>query len=559
MKNMITNPILRGFNPDPNIVQVQDDFYIVTSTFEWFPGYQIHHSKDLVNWRLLTRPLDRVSQLDMMGVPDSCGVWAPCLSHHNGVFYLIYTNVKSFDGQWKDMPNYLVTATDIEGPWSEPIYLNSSGFDASLFHDDDGKSYLVNMLMDHRNNRFFGGIVLQEFDKAKQCLTGDIHYIFEGTEHGRTEGPHIYKRNGYYYLLTAEGGTSYEHCMTLARSKNLIGPYEVHPENPFLTAKYHPENPLQKTGHGDLLALPNGDWYAVFLTGRPLTNTNIQRGRCILGRESAIEQVEWRDDGWLYTKHGSPAARLQVPAPDLPAHPFPKDPVRTLFNAEKPGIQFQSLRVPMDESWVSTQTRPGFLRLTGRESLSSTHEQSMIARRVQAHHTVATTCLEFQPGNFQQMAGLVCYYNTVHFHYLHVSGDDFGSKDNRRFISIVTCDNFQTSEPAGRIELPKYTPEHGKVWLKADFNGAELQFYYATQEHDWQAIGPVLDGSILSDDYVENSEVRFHPCFTGAFYGLACQDLSGQRLHADFAFFDYEECDYEERNYKECVYEKFDE
>lgn len=533
--NTITNPFLKGFNPDPSILRVDDDYYVVTSTFEWFPGYQIHHSKDLVNWQLIHRPLARVSQLDMKGVPDSCGVWAPCLSYHNGVFYLLYTNVKSFDGQWKDTPNYLVTATDISGPWSDPIYLNASGFDASLFHDDDGKSYLVNMLMDHRDNRFFGGIVMQEYDKAEQKLVGDIHYLFDGTEHGRTEGPHIYKRNGYYYLIVAEGGTSYEHCMTMLRAKNLTGPYELHPQTPFITAKYNPENPLQKTGHGDIVETQNGEWYAVFLTGRPLT----QLGRCILGRESAIEKVEWRDDDWLYTTHGSPCARIEVEAPDLPPHPFPKASTRVTFNEPELSIDFQSLRVPMTEDWVTTQARQGYLRLVGRESLSSLHNQSMVARRVQAHHSSAETCIEFSPTQFQQMAGLVCYYNTVHFHYLHISGDDFGKKSQQRFISIVTCDNFDTSEPAGRIALP----DCEKVYLKADFNRESLQFYYATEAGNWHKIGPVLDGSILSDDYVENSEVKFHPCFTGAFYGLACQDLSGQALHADFAYFEYIEHD----------------
>ena len=182
----IENPILRGFNPDPNIIRVGGDYYIATSTFEWFPGVQIHHSNDLVNWQLISRPLQRSSQLDMVGVPDSCGVWAPCLSYKDGIYFLIYTNVKSFNGQWKDTPNYLVTATDINGPWSEPIFLNSSGFDPSLFHDLDGRSYLVNMLMDHRDNLFFGGIVMQEFDTESKALVGDIHYLHSGTEHGRT-------------------------------------------------------------------------------------------------------------------------------------------------------------------------------------------------------------------------------------------------------------------------------------------------------------------------------------------------------------------------------------
>ena len=162
--SVITNPILPGFNPDPSIVRVGEDFYIATSTFEWYPGVQIHHSKDLKNWRLLTRPLNRKSLLDMRGEPDSCGIWAPCLTHHDGLFHLIYTDVKRFDGDYKDSHNYLTTCATIDGEWSDPVYLNSSGFDPSLFHDDDGKKWLVNMVWDHRHNQHrFAGIALQEY------------------------------------------------------------------------------------------------------------------------------------------------------------------------------------------------------------------------------------------------------------------------------------------------------------------------------------------------------------------------------------------------------------
>ncbi|GGA70523.1 xylan 1,4-beta-xylosidase [Neiella marina] len=530
----ITNPIIRGFNPDPSILRVGDDYYIVTSTFEWFPGYQLHHSKDLKNWRLIGRPLDRVSQLDMAGIPDSCGVWAPCLSHHDGVFYLLYTNVKRFDGPWKDTPNYVVTATDIEGPWSEPIYLNSSGFDSSFFHDDDGKTWMVNMVVDHRNDKFFGGIVLQQYSKRQKKLVGDIHYIFEGTERGRTEGPHLYKRNGYYYLLTAEGGTGYEHAMTLARAKSITGPYEVHPHNPIVSALEDPSAYLQRTGHGDLVETQNGEWYAVFLTGRPLT----ERGRCITGRETAIERVEWRDDDWLYLGCGGCQPRPEVEAPRLLEHPFPPPPERQDFDGEQIDLHFQSPRVPMSPVWVNQSDRPGYLRLYGRESLASCFNQSLVARRVQEHHTETATCVEFAPSNFQQMAGLVCYYNTYYFHYLHIHGDDFGGDANKKFLSIISADRVHYDYP---LTEPVDITGAERVYLKADFNGADLQFYYGINEHQWHKIGPVLDGSILSDEHAANFKERFHAAFTGAFVGMACQDLSGQGVHADFDWFEYKE------------------
>ena len=530
---MIQNPIIRGFNPDPSILRVGDDYYVVTSTFEWFPGYQIHHSRDLRHWKLVSRPLNRVSQLDMLGVPDSCGVWAPCLSYHEGIFYLLFTNVRSFDGAWKDMPNFVVMSDDIMGEWSDPVYLNSSGFDASFFHDDDGRTWLTNMLMDHRDNKFFGGIVLQEYDRDAQKLIGDIHYIFPGTELGRTEAPHIYKRNGYYYLLVAEGGTSYHHAMTLARAHHITGPYELHPENPIISAKDDPDNYLQKTGHGDIVQAQDGSWYAVFLASTPAERF----GRCILGRETAIERVEWRDDDWLYLAAGGRAPRSAVEAPDLPDHCFEPTPIRLDFDTPELDINFQTLRIPFTDELGSLTERPGYLRLYGRESLSSTFRQSLVARRIQAHHIEAATCVEFEPETFQQMAGLVCYYNTYHHHYLHVYGNDDGTK---KYVGIITCDKYDHAGPFAEVEITGAE----RVYLKADFKGYDLQFYFATSAGDWRPIGPVLDGSILSDDYVEDINVRYRPCFTGAFVGMCAQDLSGRAKPADFDWFEYKELDY---------------
>ncbi|WP_147372528.1 glycoside hydrolase family 43 protein, partial [Calidithermus terrae] len=298
---MIRNPVLPGFNPDPSVVRVGEDYYVATSTFEWFPGVQIHHSRDLAHWRLAGRPLARRSQLDLLGNPDSGGVWAPCLSYADGRFWLVYTDVKTWapEAPFKDTHNYLVTAERVEGPWSEPVYLNSSGFDPSLFHDDDGRKWLLNMVWDHRKGRnAFAGILLQEYDPVRQELVGPVRNIFRGTCLGVTEGPHLYKRGGWYYLLTAEGGTSYEHAVTLARSRSIFGPYEVHPANPLLTARDHPELPLQKAGHASLVETPAGEWYMVHLTGRPLDPPTAPLRRCNLGRETAVQKLEWAPDGW---------------------------------------------------------------------------------------------------------------------------------------------------------------------------------------------------------------------------------------------------------------------
>ncbi|HAA14114.1 MAG TPA: glycoside hydrolase 43 family protein, partial [Cytophagales bacterium] len=275
----INNPILPGFHPDPSIIRVGTDYYLAVSTFEWFPGVQLFHSKDLANWELIGHALTRTSQLDMLGVGDSCGVWAPCLTYHEDTFYLVFSNVKNFDGLWKDTPNYLVTTQDIRGEWSEPIFLSASGFDGSMFHDEDGKKWFTSMLLDHRDGKFFGGILLQEYDVQSEKLVGSEYRIFEGSDIGITEGPHIYKKDGYYHLITAEGGTEYGHAVSQARSKAITGPYEIHPENPIISSSHQLDWPLQKAGHGDIVDTPSGDWYAVCLIGRPLPGSK----RCTLG------------------------------------------------------------------------------------------------------------------------------------------------------------------------------------------------------------------------------------------------------------------------------------
>lgn len=527
---MIQNPVLRGFNPDPSVIRVRDDYYIATSTFEWFPGVQIHHSRDLVNWKLVSRPLQRTSQLDMLGVPDSCGVWAPCLSYNRGTFYLVYSNVKSFDGVWKDTPNYLVTTDNIRGEWSDPVFLNASGFDGSLFHEKNGQKWYASMLVDHRKRKFFGGIILQEYSEAEKKLTGPVHHIFEGSELGLTEGPHIYQKDGYYYLLLAEGGTEYGHAVSLTRSKSLTGPYELHPDNPLISSRDNPGLALQKAGHGDIFQTQDGEWYIAFLVGRPLTPL----GRCTLGRETAIQKLVWEEGQWPRLSGGGREPELRVEAPALTPHPFEPAPVRDNFEKEVLEMHWQSLRIPVTEEWLSLTERPGFLRLKGQESLTSFHRQSLVARRVQHFHIAAATSLHFSPDNFQQMAGLLCYYNTSHYYYLYLTAPEEGPD---RLLQILSCNKFEQWEV---LEKPVVVPEEGTILLKAEFMNADLQFYYALKNEEWVKIGSPLDGSILSDDYIRE-DTRYRPAFTGTFVGLCCQDLTGNRKHADFDWFEYKE------------------
>ena len=530
----ITNPILPGFNPDPSILRVGDDYYIATSTFEWFPGVQIHHSTDLANWDLVCRPLTRKSQLDMRGDPDSCGIWAPCITHADGLFWLIYTDVKRKDGNFKDAHNYLVTAPSIEGPWSDPVYMNSSGFDPSLFHDDDGRKWFVNMLWDHRTRPLlFEGIALQEYDPKAQKLVGPVKNIFTGTDLKLVEGPHLYKRAGHdgqpwYYLLTAEGGTGYEHAITFARSRQIDGPYELHPLKYIVTAKDKPLNPLQRAGHGDWVTTPEGKTYIVHLTGRPTT----QKRRCVLGRETAIQEAEWRDDDWLWLKSGTnvPELHVEVPGSFNEANYWSER--RYAFAAGAPlHKDFQWLRTPEAERIFSLDAAPGKLRLYGRESIGSWFEQALVARR-QTHFSYdAETTLDFSPSNERQFAGLTGYYSRYNFHYLTVTAH----ADGQRELLIMSS---EASFPDGklRFQAPVRIPNEGSVRLALTIRGPALQFFYALGAGPLTPVGPVLDASLLSDECGGHAE---HGSFTGAFVGVAASDLNGTALAADFHDFVY--------------------
>ncbi|MDQ8755252.1 glycoside hydrolase family 43 protein [Sphingosinicella sp. LHD-64] len=527
---MIRNPILPGFNPDPSICRVGEDYYIATSTFEWFPGVQIHHSRDLENWSLLTRPLRRKSQLDLRGDPDSCGVWAPCLSHDGERFHLVYTDAKRYGrttvggasgASLRDFHNYLVTAETIDGDWSDPVPLNSSGFDPSLFHDEDGRKWLVNMLWDHRPGRNrFAGIVLHEYSPEAGALVGTRKLIFEGTPLGLTEAPHLYRRDGWYYLITAEGGTGWNHAVTMARSRDIAGPYELHPDMYVLSSRDRPDVPLQRAGHADLIETPQGETWMVYLCGRPLPN----RGRCVLGRETAIQQMRWGEDGWLYTLDGE-----GIPVVEVETEPSVS--IRYDFDDPELPIDFQWLRTPEPGAIFSLSARPGHLRLYGRETIGSLFSQALVARRQQAFCCSAACAMDFDPVHFQQAAGLVCYYNGAKFHYLHVSNDE----DIGRHVRVMSVlpDSPQADAFTAPIPIPP-----GRIELRVEVDYERLRFAFRVEgQGGWTWLPERFDASILSDE----ATVPGAPNFTGAFVGMACQDMAGTGAPADFDWFDYRE------------------
>ncbi|MEO0424636.1 MAG: glycoside hydrolase family 43 protein [Pseudomonadota bacterium] len=528
MSNGVSNPILRGFNPDPSICRVGADYYIAVSTFEWYPGVLIYHSRDLARWRLVARPLDRPSLLDLRGVPDSCGVWAPCLSYADGCFWLCYTAVRRFDGNFKDTHNYLTTCETVEGTWSDPTYLNSSGFDPSLFHDRDGRKWLTNMVWDHRAGRSpFYGIVLQEFCPQARQLTGERRHIFRGTALDYTEGPHLYRFGDYYYLITAEGGTGYGHAVTMARARAIDGEYEADPAGPLVTAANTPEWPLQRAGHGDLVEAEDGELYLVHLCARPLPGTR----RCPLGRETAIQRLRRTQDGWMRLAGGGHLPSVAVELSAARAESV-VDSQYEDFTGPELAQGFQWLRTPDPTAFMSLEDAPGNLRLYGKESPGSLFSQALIARRQTHFAYEAMTCMRFEPENFQQLAGLICYYNSAKFHYLYVSWDEALGKH----LGIMSCEANRTlavTYPVQglRIDLPRGAP----VWLRASVRYEHLNFDWSADGEEWRRLPVTLDYGVLSDEAGMDGAEQF----TGTFVGMTCNDVSGAGAYADFECFSY--------------------
>lgn len=540
---MIHNPILKGFHPDPSIVRVGEDYYIATSTFEWWPGIRLHHSTDLVNWELIEYPLNRTSQLDLRGVGASQGVWAPCLTYDKGVFYLLYTVVNSFYCNMYDTNNYLVTATDIHGPWSDPIPLNNFGFDPSLFHDDDGRKYMVSMVTDHRvPKKYVGRLVLQEYDPVQQKMKGPVRDIYRADKIF-LEGPHIFKRNGWYYLFSADTGTGEGHGQTIQRSRDVWGPYEMYQADfmertadneaySILTSRHHEDILLQKSGHCDLVETPEGEWYAVHLCGRAMDRRNpadaprfAGERRYMLGRETAIQKMKWTEDDWLVMADGSttPKEYVEEPCGRQTAGKQQTEPERDHFDKPVLDPEYQSLRIPMTEHYLSLTERPGYLRMYGRSGLASKFSQTLIAKRLTEFDMDISTKMEFEPEVFKQMAGLILLYDTDNYLYLHVSMDE----DCGKCITLLKAENKKYEYLTDYIPVYSGLP----IYLKAEMQNGYIDFSYRVEGCEWQKIAEHIDGSFMSDEACNEG------WFTGAMAGICCQDLTGFGKYADFDWF----------------------
>ncbi len=510
------NPILPGFYPDPSICRVGEDYYLVNSSFEYFPGLPLFHSRDLVHWRQIGHVLTRPSQLNLDGVRPSGGLYAPTLRYHDGTFYVINTLV---DGT-QEKGNFIVTTKDIAGEWSDPYWLaDAPGIDPSLFFDDDGRAWYTGT---HgvAKPEFQGqnDIWLQELDLSSMQLTGPKQVLWQGAlkKAAWPESPHIYKIDGRYYLMIAEGGTAHAHAVTIARSDKITGPYEGHAHNPILTHRHLGiDHPIVGTGHADLVETQNGDWWMVMLAMRPYGGYYYN-----LGRETFLTPVRW-ENGWPVVNPGVGRVTFETPAPDLPECPWPAAPACDQFDAPRLSHEWIFLRTPREDFW-SLAERPGHLRLRLRpQTLAERANPSFVGRRQQHIHFSARTAMDFAPKGANECAGLVLLQNND-FHFRFVVTQEGGGA----VIRLVKREK-------GKEEVLAARPiQAGRICLKVSADGQSYNFYAATQAENWLPVAENVDGRILSTPVAGG--------FVGAVIGLYASSNGGAGENvADWDWFEY--------------------
>ncbi len=541
---MMKNPIFPGFNPDPCICKAGDDYYVIVSSFEWMPALPIYHSKDLKNWELYTHVIRSEKQADIRKLPSAKGIWAPCLTYceEEKLFYVIYGVMNSMNARYFDVDNYLITASDIKGPWSEPIYLHSAGFDASILHDDDGKKYIVSLEWETREGyEKPGAVCIAEYSPVEKKIIGyPKRFWHGGTDRGCIEAPHLYKRKGFYYIMCAEGGTGYGHSVTMGRSENVWGPYEKDPMNPIVTSisgefnerkdpdhlkpkYYNPESVLQKSGHGSYVENELGEVYLVHLTARPF----VPELRCTLGRETAMQKMMWTDDGWLRMADKSNFAKENFEESKLREYPMPQIPDFDDFNSDTLGIQYYAPRIS-PESFSDVKARPGYVRIRGQESRTSLNKVSILARKLTSVNAVITTKMEFKPEIYQHSAGLIMYYDNMNYINLRKY---YSQTLGQSAISVIQLENGTRTEYLDTRTPVKDVP----VYLRLRIENRKTFFEWSYDGEQYIRIGKEFDTTKFSDEYCKYGE------FTGTFVGMTCADRMLHQYFADFDFFEYED------------------
>ena len=522
---MFQNPILPGFYPDPSVCRVGEDYYLVTSTFEYFPGLPIFHSRDLVHWRQIGHVIDRPSQLSLDGLRYSKGLYAPTIRYHDGTFYVINTLVPNDTEPY--FGNFIVTATNPDGPWSDPYWLDDApGIDPSLFFDDDGRVWYTGNRIPPEGAAYstHREIWLQELDLTTMQLTGPRYALWDGAAKNaiHPEAPHIYRIDDMYYLLIAEGGTDLYHAVTIARSENVTGPYESCHRNPILTHRDRGHfSPIAATGHADLVQTQNGEWWLFALAVRPYSHPFEPGYHYNLGRETFLAPVTWEMDGWPVVNACRGGIEPEFSFPDLEPQPWPQAPTRDDFDNLSLDYQWIFLRNPREEFYSLTE-RSGYLRLRLRpEKVTEWVNPSFVGRRQQHINFDATTVMEFEPTTEHECAGLVVLQNS-NFHFRFVVTLFRGE----RIIRLIKCDDGKESLLAEKQLV------HNPVHLKVRAKGQAYSFLVSADGDEWQPVVENVDGRILSTTVARG--------FVGTVIGMYASS-NGQpgQSSADFDWFDY--------------------
>ncbi|WP_340025714.1 glycoside hydrolase family 43 protein [Paenibacillus sp. FSL K6-1096] len=544
----IQNPIIPGMAPDPSIIRVHDTYYIATSSFHWTPGVQIYKSMDLANWELISSVL-RNGEVDLRGTNTPAGIWAPHLSYDpsTGRYWLAYSHMLNMAGREFNSDSYAMWAEDIQGPWSEPVYLTSIGFDPAIFHDEDGKQYVSILEWETREGyQAPGHIVIAEFDLAMGKIIGEWHRVTQGfTTRGCAEAPQIYKRNGYYYLMIAAGGTGYAHGVEIGRSRNVFGPYEPHPSGePIITSSprhlfslgdpdaghfemFNPNSPMQKAGHGSLVHAHTGEWYIAHLMSRPLPGTLMNP----LGRETSIQKMHWTEDGWLEMKDGTNVAKMEVEgmAGVTLAAPLSHD-VQDDFNDETYSIHFMTPYRNQSRDWTNTVERPGHLRIYGGNSFFSQIHPAIMATRATSFHYELQTKVEFHPDHYSETAGMGLYYDSNNWVYVHLTHSE---PERGTVLKVLQAKLGQRIEFADTIiPVPQGIAELKLIYT----SGIANILYRLDEEMEWNAIVSDLDVAYLSDEGV-NGEPGEIGGFTGLFNFIGSVDAHQHDSFADFEYY----------------------
>ncbi len=474
--NRFQNPIITGFAPDPSICRVEDDYYLVTSSFTWFPGIPIYHSKDLIHWELIGHGITRPEQINLNGIEDKHGIWAPTIRYHEGLFYII-TTCKNCD------ENFYITTSNPSGEWSNPVWIkDAKGIDPSLFWDDNGKCYYTGNFWDFKKSWSAQCAIWgQEIDLKNQKLIGEMKILSYGHANnaGYTEAPHLYKIDKSYLLITAEGGTNENHAVTSHHSSTVLGKYVSDKINPVITHRHlGSDYPIQAVGHADLVQTQNGEWWAVVLGKRVI------EGETPLSRETFLCKVNMENGIPIFNPgHGKVLSEQEQP--NLPWTPVLKEPFKDEFETDKLNLKWHTIKTPLNE-YYSIQKGSLVLKLQSQTIDSSSHS-SILIQPIKHLKFSAATKLIFSAKNKNEQAGLVLYRNNMSYYLLIKEKDQ---------ILLIKKDN-------GKKEVIAALPyTKNEVCLGAEAKNLDLQFRFGETVNTMSDIGETQSLKVFSDSEI---------------------------------------------------------